>query len=226
MNKKKVLYLSLVVIMVAILSFSSLAWFTADDKAVNDFTVSGAGEDDPDQIFSVDIKEDVDGKSEPVDDMTFEDVLPGDQWKKEAYITNTGSYEQYIRVVLTVTDWDLIKDIVSINMDDAFADYWHIDAGAELDADGNLTNGVVDNDGNLVVTLYLDKKLGVDETVNIMDYVSISTDADQEDFIADGFKDGFQITMKADAAQTKNVIDTYDAAEWKNAKATFETLAI
>lgn len=225
MNKKKVLYLSLVVIMVAILSFSSLAWFTDNDSASNDFQINGAGQDDADEIFSVDVKENVDGENVPVDGMTFTDVLPGDNHKKEAFVTNTGSYDQYIRVILTVSDWDLIKDVVSINMDDAFANNWHIDAGAELDANGNLANGVADANGNLVVTLYLNKKLAVGETVDIMDYVSVSADASQADFIADGFKDGFQIDIKADAVQTENVLDSYGSVEWENAKASFEALA-
>ena len=46
----------------------------------------------------------------------FEKVLPGDDFKKEAYITNTGSYEQYIRVVMTITDWKLIENLITINM--------------------------------------------------------------------------------------------------------------
>ena len=126
MSKKKILSLALVVCMIAILSFSSLAWFTDVDKATNDFTIGGAGTDDPDDIFSVDVKENVDGEDEPVDEMDFEDVLPGDLHKKEAFIENTGSYDQYIRVVMTITDWKLIKDVTEIKMDAKFNDNWHI----------------------------------------------------------------------------------------------------
>ena len=229
MTKKRVLSIALIVIMIAILSFSSLAWFTDADKATNDFTINGAGTEDPDDIFSVDVKENVDGEDEPVDDMDFEDVLPGDEFKKEAFLTNTGAYDQYIRVIMTVTDWDLIKDVVTIKMDEAFWDNWQPVGSVGIDSNtGKLsapTAGSINEDGELVFTLYLKKKLAPGETVQIMDLVSVSVDATQEDFAAEGFADGFQIKFDADAAQTENILSEYAAEEWKNAKATFEALA-
>ena len=224
MNKKKLVSLSLVVIMVAILSFSTLAWFTADDAATNDFIIEGAGTGKPEDIFSIDVKENVDGKDEAVDEMDFEKVLPNDTYKKEAFITNTGSYEQYIRVVMTITDWNLIKDIVTVNMDYYFNQNWEI-RGARVVNDVLAEPYTVDADGNLVVTMYLNKKLQPGETVDIMDYVYISKDATQADFANEAFKDGFQIIFDADAAQTENILNVYDAdREWYNAMKTFESL--
>ena len=228
MNMKKVLALSLVAIMVAILSFSTLAWFTDNDASTNDFTVNGGGNEDPDEIFSVDVKENVDGEQLPVDEIEFEDVLPGASYKKEAYITNTGANDQYIRVILTISDWALVKDIVTINMDDNFANDWHIDStDVSVDGEGNLvasSDASVDADGNLVVVMYLDKKLTANETVNVMDYVNISKDATQDDFAAEGFKDGFQISIKADAIQTENILPTYGTVEWQNARESFASV--
>lgn len=225
MSKKKLLSLALVVIMIATISFSSLAWFTDTDAAENKFTIGGAGAEDPDQIFSVDVKENVDGEEEAVNGMEFKDILPGDHHKKEAFITNTGSYEQYIRVVMTVTDWALIKDLVTINMDDDFAANWEIrNAGVSNDVLIAHSNSEI-ADGNLVVTMYLKHKLQPGETVNIMDYVEISTEATQEDFKNAAFIDGFQITFDADAAQTENILSSVDEdREWWNAKNTFEAL--
>lgn len=228
MSKKKMLALAIVVIMIAILSFSSLAWFTDADSAKNDFTVAGAGEEDPDKIFSVDVKENVDGEEQPVDGMEFEDVLPGDKFKKEAYVSNTGSYEQYIRVTMTITDWEQIEKIVTIKMDEKFAENWAIaDGGVQVTDEGILVNNYkpVDNNGNLVVTLYLKHKLQPNEKFDIMDYVEISKDATQADFAATNFDDGFQIVFDADAAQTENILDAYGTEEWKNAQATFEALS-
>ena len=228
MNKKKLLSLAMVVIMIAILSFSSLAWFTDTDSATNDFKVGGAGENDPDTIFSVDVKENVDGEEEPVDEMDFDDVLPGDVYKKEAYINNTGSYDQYIRVTMTITDWELIKNIVTIQMDADFATNWKIcSLGVDLDDNGNLitkNDSSVDSDGNLIVVLFLNKKLEAGDTVQIMDSVSISTKATQNDFTAEGFADGFQIQIDADAAQTENILTEYGEIEWQNAENTFKAL--
>ena len=225
MNKKKLLSLSLVVIMLAILSFGTLAWFTDNDSAENRFTIGGAGQEDADKVFSVDVKENVDGAN-GVDNKDFEKLLPGDKFKKEAYITNTGSYDQYIRVVMTITDWELIKNLVTINMDNAFASNWHIyDSGVDVKDDVLVpyaNANVVD--GDLVVTMYLNKKLAPNETVNIMDYVQISSAATRDDFTDLNFADGFQITFKADAAQTKNILNSVDDREWYNAMKTFETL--
>ena len=229
MSKKKILSLALVVCMIAILSFSSLAWFTDTDSATNDFTIGGAGTGDEDDIFSVDVKENVDGETEPVDEMDFEDVLPGDQYKKEAFIENTGSYDQYIRVVMTITDWNLIKNVTEIKMDAKFNDNWHIyDSGVYVDENGLLkphSNANVNAEGALVVTLYLDKKLAVGEEVQIMDSVKIIPEATQADFADPAFADGFQIIFDADAVQTENILSTYNEDEWKNAKATFDALA-
>ncbi len=230
MNKKKLLSVSIVVMMIAILSFSSLAWFTDTDSATNDFTIGGAGQGDDtaDKIFSVDVKENVDGEEQPVEEQKFENVLPGDVYKKEAYVSNTGSYEQYIRVTMTITDWKLIQNIVSINMDDDFGTNWKISsAGVDVDDDGNLitkNDSSVNANGELVVVLFLNKKLAVGETVEIMDTVSIAKTATQDDFTAEGFADGFQIKIHADAAQTENILETYGTSEWQNAENTFKAL--
>lgn len=238
MSKRKLLSIALVVIMIAILSFSSLAWFTDSGSVQNDFTIGGAGMGDGgEKIFSIDVLENVDGEKEPVEGMKFEDVLPGDNFKKEAYIENTGSYDQYIRVTMTISDWALINravcgnnanGIVKIKLDDKFNDNWHI-AGQIQVKDGYMvvnTNGCYDAETDtLTVTMYLNKKLESGETVDIMDYVSISAEATQEDFAAEAFADGFLIKIHADAVQTENILDAYAAEEWQNAKATFDKLA-
>lgn len=228
MNKKKLFSLAVVAIMIAILSFSTLAWFTDKDSAKNDFTIGGAGQNDPDKIFSVDVKEMVDGKEDPVDKMDFQNVLPGDTYKKEAYISNTGAYEQYIRVTITITDWKLIQNIVTINMDDGFSSNWKITStGVGVDENGNLiasNDNSVNADGELVVVLLLDKKLAVGETIQILDAVSVAKSATQDNFTAEGFADGFQIEIRAEAVQTKNILESYGSVEWQNAENTFAAL--
>lgn len=238
MRKKKLFSLAIVAIMIAILSFSSLAWFTDTDSAKNDFNIGGAGTGNPEDIFDVEVKENVDGKDQPVDHAEFKDILPGDKYKKEAFITNNGAYDQYIRVTMTITDWSLINGgvtgangVVSIDMDDDFSKNWQIVGQIQVKEKGVL---FVNSDGcydaatdTLTVVMYLKHKLIPCETVQIMDAVSISTKATQEDFVAEGFADGFQILIRAEAAQTENILTEYDSApenEWKNAKNTFETL--
>ena len=68
MSKKKLLSLSLVVIMVAILSFGTLAWFNDADSVTNEFYVADSdGDGMPD--FTIDVKEQkVDENGNPVVD--------------------------------------------------------------------------------------------------------------------------------------------------------------
>jgi predicted ribosomally synthesized peptide with SipW-like signal peptide len=238
MSKKKLLSLSLVVIMIAILSFSSLAWFTDNDSAENDFNIGGAGTGDSTDIFDIEVKENIDGEDQPVDNAEFDDILPGDNYTKEAFITNNGAYEQYVRVTMTITDWTLINGgitgsngVVTIKMDKDFKQNWQIVGQVGVKEDGTLT---VNSDGaydpetdSLTVVMYLKHKLQADETVYIMDSVSVSTKATQEDFKAEGFADGFQIKIHAEAAQTENILDEYDSDpenEWRNAMNTFKAL--
>lgn len=227
MNKKKLLSLALVVIMIAMVSFSTLAWFTDTDSATNDFTIDGAGQNDPNKIFSIEVKENIDGEDLPADNWDFLHVLPGDRYKKEAFITNTGSYDQYIRVVVTVTDWEQIKDIVTINMDYYFDENWYIYGGqakVENDVLADYSSTTVDANGNLVFTMFLNKKLAPGKTVDIMDYVEISAAATKEDFASDNFADGFQILFEASAVQTENILNVLDNREWYNAMKSFEKL--
>ena len=238
MNKKKLLSLSIVVIMIAILSFSTLAWFTDEDSATNDFQIGGAGTGDSTDIFDIEVKENIDGEDEPVDGAEFKDILPGDNYKKAAFITNNGAYEQYVRVTMTITDWTLINGditgsngVVTIKMDKNFKDNWQIVGQVGVKDDGTLTvnsNGAYDETTDtLTVVMYLKHKLQPNETVYIMDSVSVSTKATQEDFKAEGFADGFQIQIDADAAQTENILDEYDSNpdyEWRNAMNTFKAL--
>ena len=77
---------------------------------------------------------------------------------------------------------------------------------------------------DLAVLGIRDKKLQPGETIDIMDYVDISTEATQEDFASANFADGFQIKFDADAAQTENILSSIDDREWYNAMKTFEAL--
>ena len=108
MNKKKLLSLSVVIIMIAILSFSSLAWFSDADEITNEFMIADS-ESEPDEIFSVDVWEDVDEDGEAdvdQDGHTYENILPGGRYYKQPYVENTGAYDQFIRVKVTVNNAD------------------------------------------------------------------------------------------------------------------------
>ena len=112
MSKKKLLSLAVVAIMIAILSFGTLAWFTDSDSVTNDFGVAGGENNDPDEIFSIDVMEyvmDENGKGatigydkdpEYTDTFTYENIAPGELLRKQPQVRNTGSYEQWVTLLI------------------------------------------------------------------------------------------------------------------------------
>lgn len=133
MSKKKIVSLAVVVIMIAILSFSTLAWFSDADSVTNNFHVAGG--DDADKIFSVDVMEAVDvngdGKFDSNNDktvgaegdtssdgtFTYEKILPGDMLFKRPSTVNTGSYGQYVRMKVTFDNaQDLLEMLAKYNL--------------------------------------------------------------------------------------------------------------
>ena len=77
--KKKVFIIALAVCLIAILSFSTLAWFTDKDTVENEFLVAGSDDQDPDEIFSVDVWENTPEGIEDQDGYTYNDIQPGDK---------------------------------------------------------------------------------------------------------------------------------------------------
>ena len=206
MNKKKLLSLALVVIMIATISFSSLAWFTDKDAAENKFTIGGAGAEDPDQIFSVDVKENVDGKDEAVDGMDFENILPGDKFKKEAFITNTGSYDQYIRVTVKIDQAAVWAACLGSDFNDATLQA--IFGGFDIASWSEITTKVENN--QIVVTMYYNDILAVGGDIVVFDTVNIPSELTREQAAYMG-ANGFSILVTADAVQTENLgIDLTD----------------
>lgn len=139
MNKKKVLVASLAISLIAILSFGTIAWFNAEDKVTNKFMVA-TSEDGPDSIFSIDVFEQVDTDDDGIFDgtsdydaavsygtdkngQTYKEIVPGDNLGKKPWVRNTGSYDQYIRVQVTVnnaTAWKNIFAKYHLTLDDIF----------------------------------------------------------------------------------------------------------
>lgn len=109
MNKKKILSLALVVLLICTISFGTLAWFNATDEVTNTFKVATSdGEGTPDFSISVlekEVNEDGQETGEYVDDgNTYSDILPGDCLPKNVNIYNTGTYDQWVRIHVTFSD--------------------------------------------------------------------------------------------------------------------------
>lgn len=214
MSKKKLLSLSLVVIMIAILSFGTLAWFNDSDSVKNEFHVATSDDpSDPDDIFSVDLWEPVDKNEDGVisDDekeqtgLKFENILPGATYDKNPTVENTGAYDQYIRVVVTLSDAQAWMEILGRGYDLSTIFVGH-DEDLWTRSDDSGVKGE-----NLVYVYYLDKVLKPDETVALFTDVKLPTSLTQQQMAK--LNGGFELTIRADAIQTENLGDGVDTAQ-------------
>lgn len=216
LNKQKVFALALAVCLIATLSMGSLAWFTDNDSVTNDFFIAGSEDENPDDVFSVDVWEDAtpedpDGEDKIQDGIEYPSILPGDDLYKEVNVENTGAYAQYIRTTVTVTDahiWQAIHgehfvalDKIATDLNPAFTTY-----------------SIVCDEVNdtLTYVLYYQNILAVDEVVTLFTNVAIPEMLNREQ--AAEMAGGFQINVVADAVQTENVGD--------NAVEAFETVGM
>lgn len=204
MNKKKIFIVAAAVCLVAIISFGTLAWFTDEDQVTNKFLVAGSEDQNPDDVFSIDVWEDDDeddtnetDADKIQDGIEFEDILPGDDLYKEVNIENTGAYDQYVRAIVTVSDAHLWQELygeiyVSLDKiaDDLSADFqpWSIEYDAEADT--------------LTYVVYYNNILKPDEVKTLFTNVHIPENLTREQ--AAKMQD-FTINVVAEAVQTENV---------------------
>ena len=229
-SKRKVLVISLVISIIAILSMGTLAWFQDQDSVTNDFMFADSNED-PDDIFSIDIyeeyDEDGDGTDERYDDgieYTGEDVIPGATLQKEAFVENTGKYDQYVRVAATISDIDVWFDVFGIdptqlgNTGVDLADYFVVanDFNDKWYRYGSSYNA---QDNSYTFVYYYNGILAPDETVPFIEAFKIPGELTLDHVAAmDG---SFSIDLKAQAIQADHILDTLSANEYENAIAAF-----
>ena len=210
MSKKKVFTLALAVCLIAILSLSSLAWFTDDDSVTNDFLIAGSDDANPDEVFSIDVTETGDDED---DGLVYEDILPGDVLKKEVFVENTGSYDQYARVIVVVSnarEWMAAMDKTGTNYPALSQIVNGLNTGNWDPATANNPH-YNEEDNTFWYVLYVKEILEIDEKVKVFDSVKIPTTMTREDAAA--FAGGFSIKVVAQAVQTKNLgVDNAAAA--------------
>lgn len=224
MTKKKIFVTALAVCLVAILSMGSLAWFSAQDSVKNEFFVAASDDLDKDDIFSIDVMERVDRDKDGVYDATlsspegfdYKDILPGDKLVKEPFVRNTGYYDQYIRVTVTISDataW-----INAMGVDFAIEDVF---TGYDASKWNNISKVIEGESDTITYVLYYngildgtdtenDTTSGTANQVTLFTHVNIPETLTQVQAAA--FKGNFSIDIKAEAVQTENVgANAFDA---------------
>ena len=228
MTKKKVFVAALAICLVAIISVGSLAWFSAQDSVDNKFYVADSDDDTADEIFSVDVyeyTEDSPTEKVPAGE-TYNEIAPGDTLRKEPHVANTGHYDQYIRVVVTISDAANWQAILGNDFNDAtlLACF----DGFDQSKWNNISTEVLTASDEIRIVMYYDGILdgsdtandatsGTDSDITVFKNVMIPTAMDQAQAAAFG-TDGFSIVVKAQAVQTDNVGD--------NAFAAFQTVGM
>ena len=212
LTKKRVLSIAVIVIMIAILSFSSLAWFTDNDSVENEFMIATSDDPtDPDDIFSVDVWENTPDGDEEQEGYEYEDILPGDLLKKDVHVENTGSYDQYIRVTVTISDAEAWIAALGAN-----ADLTAVFVGFDQTKWVHIWNNLYEATEipeNIVYMMYYKEALAPGADLTVFTDIQIPTSLTQEQAAA--FDGGFTIDIKADAVQTENVGAEAVAAEDK-----------
>ena len=210
MNKKKVFVLALAVCLIAILSFSTLAWFTDSDEVNNQFHVA-TSTGDPDDIFSIDVIEEVDTDGDGIADKTldegkvdegfdYERIYPSAELVKEPKALNTGKYDQYVRMHVTVDKaWDtLVKGDLNSTLKGMDTAMWTF-AGKTVDGE------------QVTYTYYLNRVLPHSDPTNtgcqtLFTHVVIPAELTQEDMatLPNGM---FTMDIVAEAVQADNTGD-------------------
>ena len=219
MNKKKVFVTAVAVSLIAILSMGTIAWFNANDEVTNKFYVADSDQDGkPD--FSIDVTEDGDAED---DGLEYKDILPGDKLDKEPVVTNTGDYDQYVRVNIII-DKDFADEVASeqgvnpkfLKLEELFDG---LDTSMWLGANGNAYNSYsnifTEDTANeaYIYTLYYNATLAKDASITVFEKVLIPSTFVQSDM--EFGTDGFEITVKAEAVQVKNLNATNAYAAFK-----------
>lgn len=251
-SKKKVLAIALAVCLLAIMSFSTLAWFNASAEVTNKFQVATSTDD---TVFDIIVEEKEtpdDGSDEwdtddwDDDGITYDKIAPGDELGKNVRITNTGAYDQWVRVKVTVTNYTAWQQIIAKANASDFDGYMinnvlkiHKDQ-LEKQSNGKLVKEVVVDTANNTITygFYYNAKLTSGSNFLLMDTVSIPTVMDQNDAAAfegsvenpdgtTGTENRFDITVVAQAIQSDNVtakVDPTDTTENEKASVAFQSV--
>ena len=211
MSKKKLLSLALVIIMIATLSFGTLAWFTDSDEVTNDFLVAGSEDQNPDDIFSVDVWEDTDGDGEEdtTTGHTYENILPGDMLLKRPQAKNTGSYAQWVRFKVTIdnaSDWVAVMQKYGYELHDLLYMKDGVTKLTEADNWTFVPEQTTVADDKVTYVFYYNEILEPGKTAVLFGNVKIPFELNQYDMAL--FAEGkFQMVVTGEAIQAEHTGD-------------------
>ena len=232
--KRKVFLVALAICLIATISMGSLAWFTAQDGVDNTFLIADSNANEND-VFSIDLYEMKDTDGDGVGDTKTDygivygdnnEVVPGAELCKEAYVKNTGKYGQYVRIKATISDASKWMTVLGINNINQFVNLNELfDVAADFDTtwyrNDAESNYDTQND-KLTYVYYYNGILEATDVVSFIDGVIIPEAITRADVVAMG--GSFELVFVAEAIQSTNMLDVYGAVEYQNAIASFDVI--
>ena len=216
-TKRKIIVVAAIVAIISILSVGTLAWYSDSQEKVNKFVVSSDQQGDPD--FSVDVEEtfdpttsDVTPTDTPDGGLQYDGILPGDFLSKEAKAKNTGAYDEYIRVTVTLTPDDATKWAAMVPNFDL--------RDCLTDVSTDFVFDTISDDG-LTVVYYYNKVLAAGESTDpVFKGFTVPTTMTVDNSVVN-----LDLKVKADAVQARNIVNPDDYASVAlAAKAAFTVL--
>jgi predicted ribosomally synthesized peptide with SipW-like signal peptide len=201
MRRRKILAAAAAVCVAAVLSFGTIAYFTASDSVTNQFMVASYDPDepiDPDNQFSIRVYEtDEDGQT--TTGKTYEGIVPGDALAKDPTVQNTGKYSQWVRMSVTVTNAEAWMEICARH---GITDLTEMFGGYSEKIWTRYDAPVYDSqEDTLTYVFYLDNVLKADETAVLFTTFTVPASLEVEDMVELA---EFQILISADAIQSAN----------------------
>ncbi len=209
--KKRVFIVALAICLIATISLGTLAYFTDAKFLTNYFAVAGIEDPtdpdetiNPDDLFSMKLDEtDIANSGQRTEaGNTYTDIMPGSVLVKDPTVTNTGKYDQWVRVIVTITD---ATDWMAVCAEEhnAITDLTNIFAGHDetkwtVDKDAIAYDAEADT---LTYTYYLNNKLAPEASVTLFSQVTIPVTFTVEDMAA---LSTFQMIIRSEAIQADN----------------------
>ncbi len=210
--KKRVFTVALVLCLVAIVGFGSLAYFQSSKNLTNYFAVAGIQNPtdptetiDPEDLFSIKLDETNIDVMTGFGDRTEEGniytgILPGDTLVKDPTVTNTGKYNAWVRVKVTVTD---AADWQQVCAKHGITDLTTIFNGFDSSKwDRELVEDAIDTENNTITyTYYFKAQVAPGEKATLFESVTIPAQFDVNDMAA---LSTFQLKIVGEAIQSAN----------------------
>lgn len=197
-NNKRIIYICLLIIIISILSFPSMAFFTIKKTTTDSFYIAsyenGKSYSNADN-FSIHLYQFDENGLLIERNNTLDYIYPGSLIKKQAVVKNTGEIDQYVRVIITITNYKELRRILNEDIECIF----------ETFNDEFIKKEEYEIDDSYKIVYYLDEVLNPNCSKYIYKNIVIPNFLSADDM---SVLDRFSISLVAQAIQSNDVGDS------------------